>query len=357
MVPADGGLMSGDALVNALREMEDRLDEAAWPAAAFPALADAGCWRAVIPKQFGGDALGVVDQMQLYERVAAGSLSTALILTQHDRACELIAASGSPLAASLLPRAARGELLATVGISQLTTSKRGGSGPAMRAAARDAGFALDGLMPWVTGAIHAHVIVTGAVLADERQIVAAIPTDADGLDIDEPMPLMALQRSWTSAVRCSATFVSADRVLRGPMADALGERAPVKSFVVTSVGMGVAAALLDAIREESARSPDVAAPVIDVLSRAVESYRVELYQAGAAAERDAASFDRTAMRARINDLLVRLAATYLTLAKGSGYVASHRAQRTVREAMFFLVWSAPTAVQTATLERLWTNFS
>lgn len=347
-------MMPHDSLITALREMEDRLDDAAWPDSVFPALADAGCWRAVIPRRYGGDALGVVEQMALYERVAAGSLSVALILTQHDRACELIAAGTNPkLAESLLPRASRGEMLATVGISQLTTSTRG-PGPAMRAIAKEGGFLLDGLMPWVTSAKHADVIVTGAVLPDGLQVVAAIPAGAGGMHVDEPMHLMALQRSWTSAVRCRATLVSPDHVLRGPMPDALGERAPVKSFVVTSVGIGVAGTLLDGIRAEHERSPDVAAPVLNALTAAYRSARSELFDAGAAVAADeTADFDKNAVRARINDLIVRLAATNLTLAKGSGYVAAHPAQRAVREAMFFLVWSAPKAVQTATLQHLW----
>jgi hypothetical protein len=138
------------------------------------------------------------------------------------------------------------------------------------------------------------------------------------------------------------------------MPEALGERAPVKSFVVTSVGIGVAGALLDAVRAESDRSPEVAAPTLATVTAAYQSARTALYDAGAAVAADeTADFDKNAVRARINDLIVRLAATYLTLAKGSGYVAGHPAQRAVREAMFFLVWSAPKAVQTATLQHLW----
>jgi hypothetical protein len=59
------------------------------------------------------------------------------------------------------------------------------------------------------------------------------------------------------------------------------------------------------------------------------------------------------IRVAVNDCVTRLAMTCLTLSKGSGYLSSHPVQRLVREAMFFLVWSAPTHVQLGTLRRIW----
>ena len=59
----------------------------------------------------------------------------------------------------------------------------------------------------------------------------------------------------------------------------------------------------------------------------------------------------------VNDLLIRLAVTLMTLEKGSGYLANRPAERLLREAVFFLVWSAPPAVQTGTLRALWNGYS
>jgi hypothetical protein len=64
---------------------------------------------------------------------------------------------------------------------------------------------------------------------------------------------------------------------------------------------------------------------------------------------DAAPEDRDRLRADANSLVVRAAQAALTATKGAGFVAGHRAERLVREAHFFLVWSCPQTVAGITL--------
>ena len=59
-----------------------------------------------------------------------------------------------------------------------------------------------------------------------------------------------------------------------------------------------------------------------------------------------------ALRADLDDWLVRLAGILMVVAKGSGFAETANAQRLAREAMFFCVWSASTNVRSATIERL-----
>ena len=73
----------------------------------------------------------------------------------------------------------------------------------MRATRKNGDLILDGFMPWVTSARYADWIVTGAVLEDGQQILACIPTDMDGVVVEEPMRFMALNASCTSQVRCN----------------------------------------------------------------------------------------------------------------------------------------------------------
>ena len=80
--------------------------------------------------------------------------------------------------------------------------------------------------------------------------------------------------------------------------------------------------------------------------------RERLHRGVRAIESKPEEFSATDIRSYVNDLITRLALVQLTLAKGSGYVRDHRAQRLCREAMFFLVWSAPTILQQRTLERI-----
>ena len=47
-------------------------------------------------------------------------------------------------------------------------------------------------MPWVTSAAYADGIVTGGVTDNGQQIIALMPTDAAGLEIEAPVELAAL---------------------------------------------------------------------------------------------------------------------------------------------------------------------
>jgi hypothetical protein len=55
------------------------------------------------------------------------------------------------------------------------------------------------------------------------------------------------------------------------------------------------------------------------------------------------------IRQRANSLVLRAAQAWLAACKGAGFVTGHPAERLVREAMFFLVWSCPQPVLAAAL--------
>jgi hypothetical protein len=60
----------------------------------------------------------------------------------------------------------------------------------------------------------------------------------------------------------------------------------------------------------------------------------------------------TNLRAQANTLVVQSTQAALIASKGTGFVHPHPAQRWVRQAMFFLVWSCPWPAATATLDYL-----
>jgi butyryl-CoA dehydrogenase len=122
-----------------------------WPGASWDALRSSGVSRWAIPENYGGLGLSAVDQLVGHERIAAACLTTAFILCQREAAFHHLLQSSQHLRERFLPKLAAGELFATVGLSQLTTSRQHG-GTALRAAASDGGWRLDGDIPWVTGA-------------------------------------------------------------------------------------------------------------------------------------------------------------------------------------------------------------
>lgn len=338
------------ARLTALRGEEPESD---FPVRSIQTLRDAGVWRHSVDPRYGGIREGVHPQLEAYHAIGRANLALALILTQHDAACELLGDSDADdLAATVLPKCATGEMMLTVGISQLTTSRR--RGPiAMRATETADGFRLKGLMPWVTAAEKADAIVVGAALEDGRQILGLMPTDTDGLSIDPPMELLALRASYTTEARCEDVLIPKSHIVRGPVENALSRRSTIKPLTVSVVGLGVARGLLDGVLSRAEAIPDCA----DVIARTIEPAYDEvehlMLDATSKLSDPTEEVSGAAVRSAVNALVARLAATLLTAAKGSGYMLEHPAQRLVREALFFLVWSAPGAVQRQTLENLW----
>ncbi|HKQ49234.1 MAG TPA: acyl-CoA dehydrogenase family protein [Phycisphaerae bacterium] len=332
-----------------------------WPVKSLEHLTDAGAWTWVIPRQFGGLGLDPFLQTQGYEAVAAGCMSTLLILTQRDGAAEFIAQSNNePLKSDLLPRLVRHETMISLGISQLTTSHQTGR-PALTARPDGSSFKLHGFSPWITGARECQYLVIGAVLPDERQLLLCVPTDLKGVVIDPPMQLMALQSSQTCEVHFKDVVVDEQYVLRGPGERILASRSTVKPLVVATAGIGLAGTMVRLIQSLVAKSQPAAEPgaassplveMADELTARYQALRDRLMTFAASLLDPAQDVPKTEIRVGVNDLLVRLAAGLLIYSKGSGLLRQRDAQRLVREAMFFLVWSAPEDVRAQTLARL-----
>ncbi len=323
-----------------------------WPVQSLDHLTQAGAWTWVIPQPFGGMGLDPLLQTQAYEAVAAGCMSSLLILTQRDGACEFIAESDNePLKADLLPKLAAGEIMTSVGISQLTTSHQTGR-PALTATPNGSGFVLHGFSPWVTGAKECQYLVIGALLPDGRQVLLTVPTDLPGVVIDPPMQLMAMQCTLTSEVHFKDAVVDARYVLRGPGQRILASRSTVKPLVVATAGIGLAGTMVRLIESQAGKASGPLAEMAEELSARYHALRDRLMTFAASLLEPGQEVPKTEIRVGVNDLLVRLAAGVLTFAKGSGLLRQRDAQRLVREAMFFLVWSAPEEVRTKTLAHL-----
>ena len=114
-----------------------------WPDRLWSMLGASGAARWAQP----ADRTGGFDRpalMRRYAKVAEGSLTAAFILSQHDAAVRRLAPGrGRPVADRWLEAIASGRAFATVGISQLTTSRRHGPA-ALLASATGGGYRLDG---------------------------------------------------------------------------------------------------------------------------------------------------------------------------------------------------------------------
>lgn len=313
--------------------------EGPWRSGAFDAAARGGLLAAFVARDHGGTGLGEAAITEALVAVAERCLTTALVVTQWAAAVRILAGGTDDVRRSMLPRLARGDDPTTVGISQLTTSRRHLGQPALTATRDGDSWRLDGLCPWVTGADSTQTIVTGAATGDGTQEFFVVATDAAGLTIEPPLAMLALTGSRTSPVRFESVRPLA--AIAAPPAG--GVR--TGGLSTTALAVGAARASVGVIAREAANRPGLAAVASDLAAEVAATYN-RLVTA-AAHGIDPALRDR--LRADANGLVVRAAQAALTASKGAGFVAGHPVERLVRESLFFLVWSCPQAVTEAFL--------
>lgn len=339
-------------LCDRLREMALDLDrEPHWPGEQLRLCGEAGVFEWFIEPQWGGAGWSDEDVVRGYYALAAACVTTTFIITQRTGACRRIAGCENKwLKERLLPRLARGEGFATVGISHLTTSRQHLGKPALAAVAIPGGFRLNGMSPWVTGGAAADVIVLAATMVDEgeedRQLLMAVPTDLAGVSVAEPLDLVGVTASSTGPVHLTDVEVPEKWVIAGPVRHVMasGVGASTGGYETSTLAIGLAKAAIDFLNDEATRRADLQQP-----AAALEAEQQALFEELLAVARGESNISKESVRQRANSLVLRSTQASLAAAKGSGYVVGHPAGRWCREALFFLVWSCPQPVAAANL--------
>ena len=182
-------------------------------------------------------------------------------------------------------------------------------------------------------------------------MLLALPTTAAGVEMQPPARMMALNGSQTGAVKLTNVEVDAALLLYGPTENVMkiGQGGGAGSFATSALAIGSAAGVLSKLRAEAQRRPDLTA-IHAALDAERSQLSFELRQTVADATTGAAAPSAAeSLRQRANSLVLRTAQAYLAASKGAGFVVGHPAERAVREAMFFLVWSCPQPVLAAAL--------
>jgi butyryl-CoA dehydrogenase len=318
-----------------------------WPAGSWHALRQAGGLRWAISIAYGGDGLQGVDLLLRYRDLAGACLTTCFILSQRDAAVRRLRDSGNAmLCERLLPALARGETFTTVGLSQLTTARQH-TAPTFTARLDADALVLDGVIPWVTGAAAAQHIIVGAVLGDDRQVLAVLPTDLPGVAIGPPLDLLSLRGSITAEVRCAQVRLAREWILAGPVERVLqtGRGGP-GGLETSCLALGVVHAAVAYLRHEATLRPTLT-PTAERIAARLERAWQELVRLASGANTAEAA---TALRGRANLLALHATQAALTAGKGTAFVRPHPAQRWARQALFFLVWSCPWPAASATLD-------
>ena len=311
------------ALLDFLRSNADETDRLnRWPGEQLRRCAEAGVTRWFAPPELGGVVVAQADVLRRLTHLAAACLTTTFCLTQPTGVIGRFAAcDNDELKATLIPELLSGRRYASVDI-------------------------LDGVIPWSTGAQHSAWIVTGAVLADGRQLLAALPTDLPGVTVEPPADMVGLSATCTGAVRCDGVLLDRRWLMAPVMSDVLkfGKGAGTGGLQTSALALGTALAAINFLHDEAGRRPDLARIVAGLR----EQWNTADAELAALAEGQTVSTSDQ-LRRRANELALRSAQAALAAAKGSGYVVGHPAGRWCREALFFLVWSCPEPVTSATL--------
>jgi alkylation response protein AidB-like acyl-CoA dehydrogenase len=337
-----------DELCEQLASLADSLDlSGSWPRQQLAWCREVELFRVFAPADWGGLDWSETDVLALYMRLAAACLTTTFILTQpHGVIRRLAESSNDTLRGAVLPSLVHGEQFASVGISQLTTSRRHLAQPAMRARAVDNHFILDGLCPWVTGGVEADYVLTGAQFEDGRQLLAIVHTNMPGVTFDPPSKMVGLTATLTGSMRCRSVRIDPAWVMAGPIEDVmkLQRGARTGSLQTSSLAVGLSTAAIEFLEEQAQSRPELQT-IVPVLRQEQVQLRDDLLQTSAGT----ASHTTDSLRSRANLLALRTTQSALTAAKGTGYLQGHSVGRWCREALFFLVWSCPQPVASATL--------
>ena len=314
-------------------------------------MAGGGVMRWGIPLEFDGIDVSVADQTAGMERLASACLVSTFVLSQRNAAVSrIVASTNEALKSRLLPALAAHTIAATVGISHLTTSRQHLKRPAVSATPDGNDFLFDGVVPWVTAAGLCDEILTGGTLADGRQLLALIPADQTGVTMAPPPRLLALNASQTGAVSLANVRVPASRMIAGPVTGVMKQGAGGTGSVTTSaLAVGMAAGVLRHFADEAEQRPElqeIIAPLEAERASISADIRTLLETPPGSVP---AGLTSESIRHRANSLALRASQAYLAASKGAGFVTGHPAERAVREAMFFLVWSCPQPVVNAAL--------
>jgi alkylation response protein AidB-like acyl-CoA dehydrogenase len=167
------------------------------PTSHLDALADAGLYGLVGPRQEGGVGADDATRLAVTEALAGGCLSTAFLWVQHLGAVVAVdRTENGPLRTRLLGPLCRGAVRAGVAFAGL---RRPGP-PILRAREGARGWVLDGTAPWVTGWGHVDLLHVAARTENGAVLWALIEArEGDGVHV-ERLELAALDATATVSV-------------------------------------------------------------------------------------------------------------------------------------------------------------
>ncbi|HYW06387.1 MAG TPA: acyl-CoA dehydrogenase family protein [Longimicrobium sp.] len=342
-------------------EREDR--DAAWPAPAMRALADAGLMGLHVPVELGGHGQGLAGLLAISRVLARESPSTALCYAMHCVGSAVIAAKATAYQRErYLEPIARGEHITTLALSEPGTGAFFWL-PETRLRRADAEFEVSGTKSFVTNGGYADSYVISAhandALHDDGNFSCAVlDADRPGVAWDDPWAGLGMRSNSSRTLHLNSVPVPADRLL-GEEGDQLWYVfeviAPYFLMAMAGTYLGVAASAFEIAREHlRTRRQGHSGELLGsnpLLAHRLGGLWTELERTGrliesAAARADAGEADALlgvlACKAAAGDTAVTLANEAMTLCGGMGYRENGKLARLLRDARAAHVMSPTT---------------
>ncbi len=221
------------------------------PAALLPRLAAAGVLGVAVEERLGGAGGTLADAVERVAAVAARSLTAAFVFWGQRAFIEyLLQSPNQELRQRLLGDLLAGRLAGATGLSNAMKFLSGIEALQVVAHAEEAGWRLDGRLPWVTNLRSGDFVVAAAIEHGEggKPFVLAIPEGLAGLQRSADLRLLGLQCSNTAALDLRAVAVGRDWLLHDDARQFLPRVRPAFLGLQCGMAIGLARRALDEVQ-------------------------------------------------------------------------------------------------------------
>ena len=299
------------------------------------------------PVEHGGTARGLTHAIQLIEEVSKECVSTGFLLwAEYALQWYVINSANRELAAEMLPRMARGEVLGGTAQSNSMKSCVGIEEARLKARRVEGGYVINGVLPWVSNIGLDHWFHMGATLPDTPGLVIGlVHGSTSGLTLMQNAHFIGMEGTNTFACQFREVFLPDSRVVchTGEF-NAFRDRTK-SAFILMQMGMGLG--LIDACVAMMKRADKQFGHVNRFLDVQADALEAELDAARTATYALAEKIERDGSAPHVRETLeVRLAGSELSLKAANaamlhmgakGYLSNNAAQRRLREAYFIAI--------------------
>ncbi|MBL9116342.1 MAG: acyl-CoA/acyl-ACP dehydrogenase [Verrucomicrobiaceae bacterium] len=222
-----------------------------FPTESLAALAEAGFYGLLIPKELGGQGQSLRVLAAVVDELAQACASTAMIYMMHNSAVNCYLAEPEKFA-DVLKDAAMGRHLGTLAFSEKGSRSQFWA-PVSRAVSASGGVTLSAQKSWVTSAGHADGIVASCISADgSGAAVYLVKKNDGGLSITGGWNGLGMRGNQSNPMTLEDVDLGDERLIgeAGKGADImLGKALPVFQLCQGAIGVGVAEAAFQAAQK------------------------------------------------------------------------------------------------------------